>query len=64
METKSADEVDAVLSKTNALLFYQLARFVVWGQQHKNLLVSNQEFGELLGDATKLLASPGIAIDR
>jgi len=44
-------------ARSNALLFYHLARFVVWGQQHRDKIGSDREFQELLSDATAILAS-------
>jgi hypothetical protein len=51
-------------AQSNAVLFYQLARFVVWGQQHRNLLASDHELQDLLCDAAAALANTGVAVPR
>jgi len=51
-------------ARSNALLFYQLARFVVWGQQHRNLIPSDRELADLLCDAAAVLANTGVAVEH
>jgi hypothetical protein len=44
----------------NALLFYQLGRFVVWGQGRRELSAADSEFSALLETATRALSRGGI----
>jgi len=62
MRKISDEEAGAGPARSHAVLFYHLARFVVWGQQHKNLIASDRELLELLSDATTVLASSGTPV--
>jgi hypothetical protein len=44
----------------NALLFYRLGQFVVWGQEHKELAAADARFATLLETATRALSRGGI----
>ncbi len=44
----------------NALLFYRLGQFVVWGQEHKELAAGDTHFSELLETAKWALSRGGI----
>lgn len=57
------EDIGAGPARSNALLFYQLARFLVWGQQHKDLATSDPGFDRLLGEAAAVLASAGQCIE-
>ena len=48
------------LEQINALLFYQLAQFVVWGQVHRDLAVAHPDLALLLETATVALSRGGI----
>jgi hypothetical protein len=55
---------DASLGCSNALLFYQLARFLVWGQQHQSIVAANPALREILGDAASLLENAGTPVEN
>jgi len=44
----------------NALLFYRLGQFVVWGQEHKDLAAGDSRFSALLETATWALSHGGV----
>jgi hypothetical protein len=44
----------------NASLFYQLAQFVVWGEQHSELVASHPDLAALLQTAAIALTQGGI----
>ncbi|HTX35345.1 MAG TPA: hypothetical protein VME43_09990 [Bryobacteraceae bacterium] len=44
----------------NALLFYRLGQFVVWGQEHKELAAGDAHFSQLLETARWALSWGGI----
>jgi hypothetical protein len=48
------------LEQINAILFYQLAQFVVWGQVHRDLAVVHPDLAILLETATLALSGGGI----
>ena len=48
------------LEQINALLFYQLAQFVVWGQVHRDLAEVHPDLALLLETATVALSRGGI----
>jgi hypothetical protein len=48
------------LEQINALLFYQLAQFVVWGRVHRDLAVVHPDLALLLETATVALSRGGI----
>ncbi len=43
----------------NALLFYELARFVVWAERHRDFAAADAELGDLVENASALLARAG-----
>ena len=44
----------------NALLFYRLGQFVVWGRQHHELAASDADLSRLLDSAAYALSRGGI----
>jgi hypothetical protein len=58
MPTADTDSASG-LEKTNAVLFYQLARFLVWSQQHRTSIGPNRELEDLIQDAATVLADTG-----
>jgi hypothetical protein len=44
----------------NALLFYRLSQFVVWGQEHRDLAAAHSDLAALLETATRALSRGGI----
>ena len=44
----------------NALLFYQLAQFVVWGHAHRDLTAAHPDLALLLQTATTALSRGGV----
>jgi hypothetical protein len=48
----------------NALLFYQLAQFVVWGHAHRDLAAAHPDFALLLQTATTALSRGGVLDDQ
>ncbi len=44
----------------NALLFYRLGQFVVWGQEHRELATAYPDLAALLETATRALSRGGI----
>jgi len=53
---------DAALGCSNALLFYQLARFLVWAQQHQGIVAADPVLRQLLGDTASLLENAGTRV--
>jgi hypothetical protein len=49
-----------VQGQINASLFFQLAQFVVWGQQHSEVAAAHPELARLLETATAALSRGGI----
>ena len=45
--------------RSNAVLFCQLAKFLVWGQQHRETADTQPEFDRLLREAAAVLANAG-----
>jgi len=62
MGAEAGEDAVTVRAKSGAVLFYHLARFVVWGQQHRNLAASDQELEVLLRDAAAALANTGVMV--
>jgi len=50
--------------QANALLFYQLAAFVVWGQAHRDLAAAHPDLAVLLQTATTALSRGGVLDDQ
>ena len=44
----------------NALLFYRLGQFVVWGREHRDLAASDADLWRLLETATEALSRGGV----
>jgi hypothetical protein len=55
---------DASLGCSHALLFYQLARFLVWAQQHQGIVAANPALREILGDTASLLENAGTPVEN
>jgi len=62
MEAETGEDADTTRSQSGAVLFYHLARFVVWGQEHRNLAASDQQLEGLLRDAAAALANTGVMV--
>ena len=45
--------------KSNAVLFHQLAKFLVWGEQHRGTGVAQPEFERLLEETADALRHAG-----
>jgi hypothetical protein len=53
---------DAALGRSNALLFCQLARFLVWAQQHQGIVAADSSLRELISETTSLLENAGTRV--
>ena len=51
-------------TQINALLFYQLAQFVIWGEQHRELAASHPDLTALLRTAAAALTEGAIPEDQ
>ena len=51
---------DLTPPEINALLFYRLGQFVVWGHQHTDLALTDPDFSTLLETATWALSCGGV----
>jgi hypothetical protein len=45
--------------QANAVLFHQVAQFVLWGQTHNEVAAAYPEFGRLLRNAAEVLTRSG-----
>lgn len=52
--------VNPTPSQINALLFYQLGQFIVWGERHRELVASYPDLMALLKAATIALSGAGM----
>jgi len=44
----------------NALLFYRLGQFVIWGRRHQHLAAGDEDFSRLLDEAVQALSHGGV----
>ncbi len=54
---------DAALGRSNALLFYQLARFLAWAHQHQAIIDANPALSELVHDTAWALENAGTRVE-
>ncbi len=55
---------DAVMGRSHALLFYQLARFLVWAQQHQAAVATDSALQELVSETASLLKTAGTQVSE
>jgi len=52
--------VESTPQRTNAVLFHQLAQFLVWGQEHSDVAAVHSDLGKLLQATAFALNKAGV----